>query len=156
MALRYLESMGLVQRQGAARTQLVRLSFDNHLVKELVLPVLKKERELLGHAQREIAHVFRSKALAITLFGSVARGEDEPGSDVDVLIICESADRNGLLEKAENYAAEFHKKYGLQLSVIIMTPNDARKSLNSSKPLLKNILSDGIDLLPRRLQEVLK
>src|SRR5690348_100789 len=60
MALRYLESMGLVQRQGAARTQLVRLSFDNHLVKELVLPVLKKERELLGHAQREIAHVFRS------------------------------------------------------------------------------------------------
>lgn len=156
LALRNLESLGLIQRQGAGRTQLVRLNFDNHLVKELILPLLRKERDLVSQTRREIADAFRSKALTITLFGSVARGQDVPGSDVDVLITSESADRDRLLKRAETFSTEFSKRYGLHLSPIVMTLSEARKRFTKSEPLLKNIVSEGIDLLPRRLQKALQ
>jgi hypothetical protein len=45
-ALRHLESLGLVRRLGTGRTQLMRLNFSHHLVKELILPLLQKEREI--------------------------------------------------------------------------------------------------------------
>ena len=156
LALRHLEGLGLLQRQGQGRTQLLRLNFDNYLVKELILPLLKKERDFQDHMRQDIAKAFRDKTLAITVFGSVARGQDIPGSDIDVLIVSEGSDKNQVLEKATGYSAEFKRKYGLRLSPIVMTPREARKRVKSSEPLFKNILSEGIDLLPHKLHEVLR
>ena len=156
LALHYLERLGLLQRQGQARTQLIRLNFANYLVKEMILPLLKKERDFQNQMRREIAKAFKNMALAITVFGSVARGQDIPGSDIDVLIVSEGSNKNLALEKATHYSAEFKRKYGLRLSPIIMTPLEARKRAKGSEPLLKNILTEGIDLLPHKLQEILR
>jgi predicted nucleotidyltransferase len=155
VALRRLEEINLIQRIGAGRTQLIRLNFDHHLVKELILPLLRKERELVSHIRREIAQQFKDTALAVTLFGSVARGEDVPGSDVDLLIVTKATDKPRAMKRAEQYNTGFQQRYGMRLSPIVMTPGEAARKMNASKPLLKNILADGIDLLPRRLREVL-
>jgi predicted nucleotidyltransferase len=155
LALRRLEGLGLIQRLGAGRTQLVKLNFEHHLIKELVLPLLRKERALLSHIRREIADQFREKALAITVFGSVARGQDVPGSDMDLLILAKGSDKNRMVQKAARYSAEFRQRYGVRLSPIVMTPGEAAKKARTSDALLKNILADGIDLLPRRLHEAL-
>jgi predicted nucleotidyltransferase len=155
-ALRHLEGLGLLQRQGQGRTQLIRFHFDNYLVKELIFPLLKRERDFQDHMRQDIAKAFRGKALTITVFGSVARGQDVPGSDIDVLIVSEGSNKNQALEKATGYSAEFKRKYGLRLSPIVMTPLEARRRAKSSEPLFKNILTEGIDLLPYKLQEVLR
>ena len=156
LALRHLESLGLLQRQGTGRTQLIHLNFDNYLVKEIVLPLLKKERELLGQIRRAIAEAFKGKAITITIFGSVARQQDAPGSDIDVLILSEGPDKRLTLEKANRYSRDFQKRYGLRLSPMVMTPNEARRRTKGPEPLLRNILSEGIDLLPRKLHGVLQ
>jgi len=155
LALRRLESLGLIQRQGDGRTQLVRLNFEHYLIKELILPLLRKERDLLSHIRREIAKQFRDKALAITVFGSVARGQDVPGSDMDLLILANGGDKDRMVQKAARYSTEFQQHYGLRLSPIVMTPGEAARKVRTSDALLKNILTEGIDLLPRRLHEAL-
>lgn len=155
LALHRLESLGLIRRLGAGRTQLVRLNFEHYLIKELILPLLRKERELLGHIRREIARTFKDKALSVTVFGSVARGQDVAGSDVDLLILTERSDKTRMVEKAVRYSAEFQQRYGLRLSPIIMTPAEAARKARDSNTLFKNIVDEGIDLLPRRLHEML-
>lgn len=156
LALRHLESLGLLVRQGTGRTQLIRLNFENYFLKELILPLLKKERELLVQIRRDIAATFKEKAVTITIFGSVARQQDIPGSDMDVLIISDAPRKRNILDKAHRYSVDFRKKYGLRLSLMVMTLNEARRKAKSSEPLLKNIVTDGIDLLPRKLHEVLQ
>jgi predicted nucleotidyltransferase len=155
VALRSLESLGLLERQGAGRIQLIRLNFDNYLLKTLVLPLLQKERQLLVNVRRDIVRTFQNQATTITLFGSVARGQDVPGSDVDVLILAEGSDKSRILSKASRYSAEFQERHGLRLSPLVMTPGEARRKAKGSNGLLKNILADGLDLLPRKLHEVL-
>ena len=155
LALHRLEGLGLIQRLGTGRTQLVRLNFEHHLIKELILPLLRKERNLLANIRRELAGTFKDKALAVTVFGSVARGQDVAGSDLDLLILTERSDKNRMVAKAARYSAEFRQRYGLRLSPIIMTPAEAARKARNANALLKNILAEGIDLLPRRLREAL-
>lgn len=155
LALRDLESLGLLQRQGGGHTQLIRLNFESYLVQEMVLPLLRKERELLAHVRRDVANAFKDQALTITLFGSVARAEEAPGSDLDVLILSDTAGKRSLLEKAGHYCTEFRGKYGLSLSPIVMTLPEAARKLRKGDGLLTNILAEGIDLLPHRLAEAL-
>lgn len=155
LALRRLEGLGVIQRLGNGRTQLVRLNFEHHLIKELILPLLRKERDLLSYIRREITEQFRDKALVITVFGSVARGQDVPGSDMDLLILAKGSDKHRMVSRAARYSTEFQQRYGLRLSPIVMTLDEAAKKVRTSDALLKNILAEGIDLLPQRLREAL-
>jgi hypothetical protein len=72
---------------------------------------------------------------------------------MDLLILAEETDKQRVLEKASRYSSEFHQRYGMRLSPIVMTPAEAAKKARTSEPLVKNILAEGIDLLPRRLRE---
>ena len=156
LALRKLEAIGVVKRQGTGRTQLVRLNFDNYLIKELVLPLLRKENELLGVMREDIVSYFKHDAVAISLFGSVARGADLPGSDVDVLFAVKRIGKDKLLQKANAYSTAFTQKYGVRLSPLVLTLAETRRKVKQSDTLLKHILADGIDLLPTKLQEVIR
>jgi predicted nucleotidyltransferase len=155
VALKNLESMGVVHRQGNGRTQLLRLNFDNRLVKNLVLPLLRGERDLFKEAMRDIAQHFGHEAEAITLFGSVARGQDVLGSDLDVLLIAKGGAKNKILQNAARYSADFTKTFGIRLSPTVWTLAEARKKVRQKDRLMQNILSDGLDLLPKKLREVL-
>ena len=103
VAVGNLEALGILQRQGGGRTQLIRLNFENILVKNSLLPLLRQERELLMKAKQEIVETFKDDALAMTLFGSAARGHDAPGSDLDVLLLVGEPGRNKIQSRAMAY-----------------------------------------------------
>ena len=58
VAIRSLEAMGLVQRLGSGHTQMIHLNFDHHLVAELILPLLRREGDLLSAIRRDIVRTF--------------------------------------------------------------------------------------------------
>ena len=155
MALRNLESLGVLQRQGTGKVQLISLNFDNHLIGELILPLLRKERDLLKNVRQAVTDTFKNEALAITLFGSVARKQDVPGSDMDILLVVKGTDKAQVVDQVTRTSSGFVKKYGVRLSPIVLTLREARQRVKQSDPLMRNILSEGIDLLPRKLSEVI-
>jgi predicted nucleotidyltransferase len=158
VALRKLEAIGVVKRQGADRTQLIRLNFDNYLVRDLILPLLRKERELLATMRKDIAEHFKQDALAISMFGSVARGEDAPGSDVDVLMVVKASKhkKEKLLQTADTYGANFLGRYGVQFSPLIMHSGELRERWKQGDSFLKNVLAEGVDLLPTRVADLVR
>ena len=156
IALKNLEALGVVERHGGGKTQLVHLNFESRLVKDLVLPLLRSEKTLLKDTLRDIAHHFDHGAMTITLFGSVARGQDVLGSDMDVLFVARGTNKNALLQDAAGYCSGFTKIFGIRLSPIVWTPKEVQEKSREKNRLLQNILSDGVDLLPKKLREILE
>ena len=82
----------------------------------------------------------------VTLYGSVARGEDRRGSDVDLLV--EVRRRTAALE-ARVYSAvtEVSIQDGELLVPIVVSQAEARRKL--SRSFLKNVRREGVVLVRR-------
>jgi predicted nucleotidyltransferase len=89
---------------------------------------------------------FGDRLLTVILFGSRARGEAEPDSDMDILVVLSAADPE--IQKTIHYlAADVWLEYGIFLSTLIWSDAHLRKVENLHTLLHQNILRDGIDLL---------
>ncbi|MBI4056862.1 MAG: MarR family transcriptional regulator [Elusimicrobia bacterium] len=153
-AIKRLEAQGVIRRQGSGQTQLIHLNFDNVLVQEVLLSLVRKEREFWFHAQEEIAEKFKSMAHSATLFGSAARGEAQLGSDVDLLLTVEPRLKSKILEEARHFSQNFKQKYGVQLSPIVFTVQEVKARIKKSDPLIRSVLKEGIELLPSTMEEL--
>lgn len=156
LALAKLETIGLIDRQGSGKTQLVRLNFEHLLVKEALLPMFAAEKRAMTSLRSFLRKEFEGETLAATLFGSVARREEEPGSDVDLLLVIERGSKSRLLSKSHALGDRLAQRYGMRLSPIVRTFRELRALHHRSDPLLKTIISEGVDLLPTRLEDVLR
>lgn len=154
VSIKNLESFGILQRRGSGKTQLIRLNFDNILVKNALIPLLRQERELLMKVKEEIVKTFKDDALTITLFGSTARKQDVLGSDIDFLLVIKGTRKNQIQDKAITHGSAFIRRYGVRLSPIIMTVSEIKERIKKADTLVKNILTDGIDLLSKKLREI--
>lgn len=124
-ALEHLARFGVVTPRRVGRAVTHVLERDNLVVESIVLPALEAERTLLSAMIDDIATTFGPLSEGVVLFGSVGRGEPEPGSDIDVLIV--TADAAGAVRAssvADQEGHRFYRRYGMPLSVIV-TPVDA-------------------------------
>jgi len=153
-ALDRLEALGLVIRQGSGHTQLLRLNLSHALIQDALLPLFRAEKAFQAQLRGAIARGLGRDARTATLFGSAARKEDRPGSDIDLLLVAETGKKAALAGKAAEFGRDFTKKYGLRLSPITYTAAEARARYDSGDPLIRNILAHGIDLLDKKLREI--
>lgn len=86
----------------------------------------------------EVAHPER-----IILFGSAARGEMGPDSDVDVLVVKSSVPHRGRLEE------EIHLNFfglGAPVDVIVVTPEDIELHRDRIGTIIGPALQEGIEI----------
>jgi len=94
---------------------------------------------------------FNGHVRSALLFGSKARGEGTPGSDLDVLVVVDSDDWR--VHKQIRYlAADICLEYGLNLSPRVWSSSH-HQEVEELQPLLyQNIRRDSINLLGPPLQ----
>jgi predicted nucleotidyltransferase len=104
------------------------------------------ERRALLELAQKLQEQYARLILTILLFGSKARGEDTPDSDLDVLIVVDSDDWQ--LHKQVCYlAADIGLKYNLNLSPRIWSVSHLREMKEMEASFYQNIRQDGISLL---------
>lgn len=84
----------------------------------------------------------------IVLFGSLAWGEPHPDSDIDLLIVAESAETP--LERrirARRLAAHTHDR--IPFSPLVLTPDELQQRLAMNDPFYHKILEQGERLYER-------
>ncbi len=78
--------------------------------------------------------------LRIILFGSAARGETGPDSDVDLLVVMPEGTHRG-------YTAEHIyitvRKVGIPYDVVVATPNDLEKYRDTPNLIYRTIATEG-------------
>ncbi|HID64673.1 MAG TPA: winged helix-turn-helix transcriptional regulator [Anaerolineae bacterium] len=139
-ALAELVKEGVLTQRNVGRTYLYRLNDDNRLAAELVIPLFQKERDLLKRALSEVLDDVPSILSAI-LYGSLVRGEEEPFSDVDLLIVADDGVR--ARDVLEERAVNFLERYGNVLSLYILSLDEFRSLYQQRDELLREILAEG-------------
>lgn len=99
---------------------------------------------ILDQLKLELKNYYGDRLQQLILFGSQARDDAQPDSDIDVLVILRGDVNAGEeIEKTSYFIADLCLKTDTVISCIFMAEDQFR---NRSSPLLRNIHREGITL----------
>ena len=113
----------------------------------MILPERKTldDKEMFDDIVRAILSVMGDDAVKIILYGSVARGDNTPESDVDIAMIIRGELDRIADKKLTRAVTELDLKYDTVLSVIDVEEKHFRR-YKHELPFYKNIEREGITL----------
>ena len=89
-----------------------------------------------------LTHIYGDQLKAVYLYGSYARGDYHPGSDVDVMILLKDYKSYWKeLFRSSDYVSDISLKYDLTVSCLIMKEIQWKQS---DMPVLRNIRKEGV------------
>jgi len=141
-SLENLEVQGLVEK-GRAGNSLMWKARPSNLLFQPLQRLLSEERELPELLiDRLRGGLRRARFIRATLFGSVARGEESPESDVDLLLELASAtDRPALEPIMLRLGDQVRDEFGLNLSPTYLSPIELKRP--SWKKFRLNVQAHG-------------
>ena len=92
-----------------------------------------------------VAPLFPQSKIEATLFGSYARGDAQPGSDIDVLLLVDTSreDISARNWQVGDHAAEFLMKHGIMISPIVENRDYFNANLEVL-PFYRNVDREGV------------
>ena len=145
-ALTRLVTQGIVERHAAGSAQMFRLNRD-HLAAPAIL-ALASLREVLLSRLRERFSGWDPAPLYSALFGSSARGQERPDSDLDVFVLrpaSAATDDPRWRDQLEHLAQDVTSWTGNDVRVLEFGLHEIRE-LTEPEPVLDDVLHEGIPL----------
>jgi predicted nucleotidyltransferase/predicted transcriptional regulator len=156
LALDELVALGVVSRVEGGRDFLVRLNSRHRLAASLAGAFHAEAAHFLELRRRlvELAAPSRrgSGITSLVLFGSAARGDDDPESDLDLLLV--AADPEPALERVQAGVEEVVRVFGVRVKPIAYTTADARRLYRRRLPPLREIARDGVLLFGSPMRDL--
>jgi predicted nucleotidyltransferase len=101
-----------------------------------------KIRKLMKELKAGLLRIYGDKLKAVYLYGSYARGDYRPGSDVDVMILLSDYKNYWEeLRRSTELASDISLEYDVTVSRLIMKEI---QWIQSDMPVLRNIRKDGV------------
>ena len=97
-------------------------------------------RKYLEQVEREYPEVGK-----VILFGSLARGEGVPGSDIDLLIILRESTSTPILERIPKYMPLC---FPVGVDVFAYTEQELEEMKRQGNPFVRKVLEEGIEVFP--------
>ena len=98
-------------------------------------------KQIAKEFANEAKRMFGNEIENITLFGSVARGEDDTESDIDVLIIWNGDNVKGW-DKLEEMAFDMFIRYNALISIKLISPAEYKNMENFL--FMKDVRKEGV------------
>ena len=150
-----LEAMGIVACAGTGRTHLYSIRADHPLsgCPGGLFEAEEARFAAIRDAVRSAAAANGPDVIAVWIYGSVARGEDRPGSDVDIAVVSTAAERARVVDTMRETLAAPAAKLGFVPSVIGLDPDDIRRLAREHDPWWRGVVADAIVLAGPRPDE---
>jgi predicted nucleotidyltransferase len=134
---------GLVNETAAGRSSMVLLN-RGHLAAGPVLALASLRGELIRRLRERLTAW--PDLHGAWLFGSVARGDADSDSDVDLLIVAEDLQSPDLHERLSRLQADVRSWTGNYLQLVEHSPSSWQKLVRAKNPIVQQIRLDGIAL----------
>jgi len=105
----------------------------------------KNQREALSRYLEILRQEYKDQISKVILFGSLARGESDPESDIDLLIVITNGDQK-LKDEISMACFDIILETNVILSPLVMDRETYEWHKNYRDPLYNNIQKDGLDL----------
>ncbi|WP_405061682.1 nucleotidyltransferase domain-containing protein [Kribbella sp. NBC_01505] len=135
-SLKLLARLGLVETQTIGRAGVHTINEEHASVAPLRLLL-----DPVAALREAIIEVTDDDVQAVLLFGSIARGEGTPDSDIDLAVIA-PPDWDNRVELEDNV----RRHLGNNCDVLVLTEADFHRLAASGEPVVGDILRDGVAL----------
>jgi predicted nucleotidyltransferase len=152
-SLNNLVDLGILLRKRVGSSATYEIAESSALLTDILEPAFKEESRLLQGLVDTMLVGIKGKILAVYLFGSVARKEDTPSSDVDIIVILKSRGDKALVEKALGRNKEqAYKRYRVGVSTITYDYEEFQRMKTQKHPLIREVVREGILLSGREVR----
>ncbi len=144
-ALARLEQLHVLQRQRGGKTHFLRLNRRHQLVSKAILPLFTAERNFSSEFYSVLRKRLGRYALSVILFGSVARKQERPESDVDLCFVVQGRkEKSALQKKVHEISSPMFQQFGALIAPIFLTLAEFQKKARSKSQPVADILAQGI------------
>ena len=148
-ALEELERNGLVVKRQAGRSNLYSLDEDNIIYRKILSPAFKLEEDLLVEVAKIFSDQLGEDMLDMILFGSVAKGEENPNSDIDlVLVFRDEVNPEDKESDVAEASLQASKSFGNQVSTILLKSTEFERKKKARSGLWRDIAETGQSIIP--------
>jgi len=155
-ALSALEELRIVIRQRGGRDHLFTLNREHRLVRDGILPLLEVESGFARAVGGALAKKLGRHVVSLVLFGSVARRQETPRSDLDLcLIVSARVDKGKSLEEVHALAPTLLRSFGVRVSPLAFSVGEFRRAARRRRPPVSEILTEGRVVTGLSLNEVI-
>jgi len=152
-SLNNLVDQGLLLRKRVGSSATYEIAEASALITDILKPAFKEESLLLQGLVDTMLVGIKGKILAVYLFGSVAREEDTPSSDVDLLVILKQTVDKPSVEKAlASNKEQAYKRYRVGVSTITYDHEEFHRMKAQRHPLIKEVVKEGVLLSGREVR----
>jgi uncharacterized protein len=101
-------------------------------------------KTLLGDLRRRFQELYGDRLVTLVLYGSQARGDAGPGSDIDLLVVLRGPVQLGTeVERTGGIISELSLQFDEVLSCVFV---DEEEFLRRNTPLLLNVRKEGVEV----------
>lgn len=159
-ALRELREATVLDFQKMGNTFVYSLADDHYLVQEILRPVFRQEAQGLAQVAKRLRQAlgpaFQHSVVTAALYGSVARHQERPTSDLDVLFLVRSPQAKRQVQHALNRRWEaITRRFGNSVAPYVNTVREAQQKARRGVALFQEILKAHQVLWGKPLEEVL-
>jgi len=113
-----------------------------------VVPLGRNERKAIQILIERLTQTFPDQILTTTLFGSKARGDASPESDIDILVIIQSEDWQ-VVRQIRQIGARVSLEQDVLFNMHVVDQAQWAKMKHAQSTYWRNVQRDGIELLPK-------
>lgn len=115
----------------------------------MALELNEKQKKALSGYLAILRQKYKREISKVILFGSIARGDSDPESDIDLLVVTANGDQK-LKDEISMAGFDVILKTEIILSPLVMDEETYEWHKKYRDPLYNSIQKDGIDLWMRR------
>jgi predicted nucleotidyltransferase len=154
--LHRLRDVKLVYMRPVGSAHLYRLSRDSILVKNLLEPAFEAERSLLNDLVAPLIENLGSSLRSLIVFGSVARGEEDFISDLDIAVIVNNrSNMKRVQEIVDRETDSLSGATGSVTTVLVYTVNEFQTRYRRGQSLFRTIANEGIVVFGTSLESLI-
>ena len=140
-----LTEIGAAESAPAGRGHTYWLVRDNVYVQSFIDPIFRAEDALPEMLEAELREIFAEQTLSVVLFGSYARGDQTPVSDVDVIAVAHDSETKARIEHdLPDVAAAFRRRWSASLSVVTYDPVEASATAARAPEFYDSLVHEGV------------
>lgn len=157
-ALNDLTDLGILEREQTGRIRLFRINRDHDLIPQMQA-LFESEAQRITRLRQALEEILtggavREHTVSIILFGSNARGDARPGSDVDLLIVTEPGRAEEVQDVLIGAIPDLQHRFGLRISPYALPRERVQERYGDGDPLMRNVHSEGRTLFGAHFQEI--
>lgn len=151
-----LQQIGMVSVAGTGRARLYSMRPNCMLRASLDALFDAEERrfQAILESIREAARAWRPQPVTVWLYGSVARGDDRPGSDLDIVVITTASPSQRELDSIRDALHVAGESLGFAASVVGLGATDIARLVRERDPWWATIESEALVITGHRPNEL--